>query len=88
MVLVDNSAGRVNLGKLRSLVSWSDIIQADRSGSKPDQTELQPDEVINIQFTSGTTSLPKAACLTHRGILNNGNSIGVSRSNMLIAHPV
>ena len=37
---------------------------------------LHPDEVINIQFTSGTTSLPKAACLSHRSILNNGKSIG------------
>ena len=34
------------------------------------------EEVINIQFTSGTTSSPKAACLTHRNILNNGYFIG------------
>ena len=40
------------------------------------ETSLHPDEIINIQFTSGTTSLPKAACLSHRSILNNGKSIG------------
>src|SRR5580658_7566035 len=33
---------------------------------------LQFDEAINIQFTSGTTGLPKGATLTHHNILNNG----------------
>jgi len=32
---------------------------------------LQPDDPINIQFTSGTTGSPKAATLTHHGLLNN-----------------
>ena len=34
--------------------------------------KLQFDEPINIQFTSGTTGLPKGATLTHHNILNNG----------------
>jgi fatty-acyl-CoA synthase len=33
--------------------------------------ELQFDDAINIQFTSGTTGLPKAATLTHHNIVNN-----------------
>lgn len=32
---------------------------------------LSADEIINIQFTSGTTGNPKGASLTHRNILNN-----------------
>ena len=38
--------------------------------------ELQFDGAINIQFTSGTTGLPKGATLTHHNILNNGFFLG------------
>ena len=37
---------------------------------------LDPDDAINIQFTSGTTGLPKGATLTHLNVLNNGAMVG------------
>jgi fatty-acyl-CoA synthase len=37
---------------------------------------LDPDEVFNIQFTSGTTGTPKGAALTHFNIVNNGFFVG------------
>jgi len=36
----------------------------------------QPDDAVNIQFTSGTTGLPKGATLTHFNVLNNGYFAG------------
>jgi fatty-acyl-CoA synthase len=40
---------------------------------------LSPGDAINIQFTSGTTGLPKGATLTHRNILNNGYFVGLAQ---------
>jgi fatty-acyl-CoA synthase len=39
-------------------------------------TNLQFDDAINVQFTSGTTGSPKGATLTHHNLLNNGYFAG------------
>ena len=37
---------------------------------------VRPDDVCNMQYTSGTTGFPKGVMLTHRNIINNGKTIG------------
>ena len=40
------------------------------------QAELDPHDVVNMQYTSGTTGFPKGVMLTHYNIGNNGFWIG------------
>ena len=60
--------------------NWDKFLSGAKSISNEQLAEreasLSFDEPINIQFTSGTTGLPKGATLTHHNILNNGFFIG------------
>lgn len=37
---------------------------------------VRPDDVCNMQYTSGTTGFPKGVMLTHYNVINNGKCIG------------
>jgi fatty-acyl-CoA synthase len=52
--------------------SWRSMIAGGREAA-PDG--LHPDDVTNIQYTSGTTGSPKGVLLTHRNLINNGHLI-------------
>jgi fatty-acyl-CoA synthase len=56
---------------------WGTFLERG-DGVVPDEISrgLDPDDPINIQFTSGTTGSPKGATLTHRNIVNNGWFVG------------
>ena len=76
VIVVDNSDGRVDTASLAPTTPYSHVIFDGRGSYLIPWESLHPEDIVNIQFTSGTTSLPKAACLSHHSILNNGNSIG------------
>lgn len=61
-------------------LNWKDFLK--RSALVPNEevlrraAKVKPDDVCNMQYTSGTTGFPKGVMLTHRNIVNNGKIIG------------
>ncbi len=53
--------------------SWDRMIEL---GTEVPSIRPDPGDVVNIQYTSGTTGAPKGVLLTHRNLINNARAIG------------
>ena len=71
---------RLGAEKTPGMLNYADVLRlggpAQQARLDKITASLTPDDAINIQFTSGTTGLPKGATLTHRNIVNNGWFVG------------
>jgi len=73
----------LGLEKHRGMYSVPEVLamsaMTDEGDYRARQTCLDPHDVVNMQYTSGTTGFPKGVMLTHHNIGNNGYWIGANQ---------
>ncbi|KAF9135265.1 Fatty-acid-CoA ligase [Mortierella sp. 14UC] len=81
VVVYDNGSQVPETAKMKGLTNYRDLLfgtpdLAIDGALQKERLSLGNRDVINLQFTSGTTGLPKGVSLSHRNLLNNGLHIG------------
>lgn len=62
------------------MFSWNEFMKLGEGVSDEElaaaQAACDPDDVANMQYTSGTTGFPKGVMLTHNNVINNAYYVG------------
>ncbi len=72
----------VHLGRetIPGMYNWNDLLEMGKKVSESELADrsnsLDPEDVIMMQYTSGTTGYPKGVMLTHKNLI--GNSLGMA----------
>ena len=77
-MIVDNIEKKYHLSRTLPLsAAYEDYLAPYSSLDKAalPQTQVSPHDVVNVQFTSGSTGLPKPGALSHYNIMNCGRNI-------------
>jgi fatty-acyl-CoA synthase len=73
----------LGMEKHRGMYSIPEVLalaaMTDEDDYRARQERLDPHDVVNMQYTSGTTGFPKGVMLTHYNIGNNGYWIGANQ---------
>lgn len=86
-IIVHGDAGPDMYGE--QFASWADLLAGE--GLPADSVHVDIDDIASIQFTSGSSGIPKACLLSHRYWLTLGKSrsaIGPKAERMLIDSPM